>query len=88
MVSYHLTKLGGYKHCGSGNIMVLICHMTSQDHVIQWLCDFMGGSQCPTMFCSHRHGGMGNIMILVCQKILQHHVIKGSCNFMSRSPST
>ena len=34
-VSYHPTKFGGNKHCGSGNAILLICHVISEDHVIK-----------------------------------------------------
>ena len=33
-----------HKHCGSGDIMVLVYHVISQDHVITGPCDFMGRS--------------------------------------------
>ena len=28
-------KFGGHRQCGSGDIMVLVCHVISQDHVIK-----------------------------------------------------
>ena len=31
-------------HCGTGDIMVLFCHLISQDHAIKESCDFTGGS--------------------------------------------
>ena len=37
-----LSLVDGQKHCGSGDIMILGCHMISQDHVIKGLCYFMG----------------------------------------------
>ena len=33
--SQHPTKFGGHRDCGSGEIMVLVCHMISQDHMIK-----------------------------------------------------
>ena len=41
-MSYHPAKFGGHRHCDSWDIMVLTCHVMSQDHVIKGLCDFMG----------------------------------------------
>ena len=41
-VSYHSAKFGGHRHYGNGDILVLVCHITSQDHVIKASCDFMG----------------------------------------------
>ena len=34
----HPGKFGGQKHCGNRVIMVLICHVILQDHVIKDLC--------------------------------------------------
>ena len=38
-VSYNSATFGGHRHCGSGNIMVLVFHVTLQDHVIKESCD-------------------------------------------------
>ena len=37
MVSCHSAKCDGYRHSGSGDIMVFECHMILQDHVIKVL---------------------------------------------------
>ena len=34
----------GHSHSGSGVIMILVCHMISQDQVTKELCDFTAGS--------------------------------------------
>ena len=44
MVTHQFAKLGGYRNCGTGDIMTLGCHMISQDHVMKGSCDFMGRS--------------------------------------------
>ena len=36
-ISYHSTKFRDHRHYDSGDIMVLACHMMSQDHVIKGL---------------------------------------------------
>ena len=41
MVSCHSAKCDGYRHSGSGDIMVFECHMILQDHVIKVLTDAM-----------------------------------------------
>ena len=41
--SYHV--MWPYKHRGSGDAMILICHVILQNHVIIWLFDFMGKRQ-------------------------------------------
>ena len=43
MVSYHSTKFGGTRPCSVGDITSLICHVTSQNHVIKGSCDLMCG---------------------------------------------
>ena len=35
MVGDNPVKFGGNRHCGSGRIMVLVCHMILQDNVIK-----------------------------------------------------
>ena len=32
---HHSSKLGAHRRCGSGDIMVLICHVILQDHAIK-----------------------------------------------------
>ena len=33
------SSVGDCRHCGSGDILVLVCHVISQDSRIKWLCD-------------------------------------------------
>ena len=40
-VSYHFAKSGGHIHPGSGDVIVLVYHMTLQDNVIKLLFGFM-----------------------------------------------
>ena len=56
IVSYRPTKFGGHGHCGSGSIMVLVCHMILQDHVSKASGNFMGRSH-PAKFGGHSHCG-------------------------------
>ena len=44
MVSHHLIMFGGHWSNASGNMKYLICHMTSQNHVIEGERKFMSGS--------------------------------------------
>ena len=44
MLSHHPVKFTGYRHCGSRDLIVLVCHVILQDHVIKGLRDFMGRS--------------------------------------------
>ena len=38
------TKFGADRHCVSGDIMGLVCHVISQDYVMKGLDEFMGES--------------------------------------------
>ena len=33
MASHHLANFGSHTHCGSGDIMVLFCHVILPDHM-------------------------------------------------------
>ena len=44
MVSYQPVKFGGHRYSDSGDIMVFVCHVILQDHVIKKPCDFIGWS--------------------------------------------
>ena len=43
-VSHLSTNFDSSKHCGGGNLMFLICHMSSRNNVFKGLCHFMVGS--------------------------------------------
>ena len=58
--------------------MVLVCHVTLQDHVIKALYDFMIKIKIyhhPNKLGGHRHCGTGDIMVLVCHVILDQKVM-------------
>ena len=42
--SHHPAKFGVHRHCGSGDITILVCHVILQDHMIKESCDFRGRS--------------------------------------------
>ena len=44
VLSYHPAEFGGHRHFVSGDIMILVCHVILQDHVIKGSCDFMSWS--------------------------------------------
>ena len=39
-MGHHLSKFGGDGHYGSGQIIVLVCYLILQDHMIKDSCDF------------------------------------------------
>ena len=40
-VFYYPTKFSCHRHCDSGDIIVLVCHVISKNHVIKRLGDFL-----------------------------------------------
>ena len=42
MVSRKRGKSGGHRDCGRGEVMVLVCDVTSCHHLFKVLCDLMG----------------------------------------------
>ena len=82
--SQYLTKFGGNRDCGSDDVIVLVFHVISQDHLIKESYDFIVKSLSrlnhhPTKFSGHKLYCSGDIMVLVYPMILQDHMIKGSC---------
>ena len=78
-----IKESNGFRHCGSGDRMVLVCHMISQDHVIKRSCDLMCGSpsrQVTILQCW--------VMVWVCHAISQNHVIKESYLPSNEDPET
>ena len=43
MINYHFAKFG--RHCGSGDVMVLVYLMILQDHTTKGLITYVGGGQ-------------------------------------------
>lgn len=82
MVSQHHAKLGGHRYFDIGDIIFSICHVFSQDHVIQKPCDFIGKSH------SRQVTALSSflaIVTVVMEIILRDHVIKGSCDVMGET---
>ena len=40
----HPEKFEDHRHCDSGNLVLLICHMTSRDLMFNWFCYFIDGN--------------------------------------------
>ena len=87
MVIHYPAKFGGDKHRGSGDIMVLICHVISQDLLTEGASNIPRSpfkvSHHPAKFGGHRRCSIGDVMVLVCHVIWQDHMIKRSYDFMS-----
>ena len=44
MVSHNPATFDSHSHCGSGNIMALVCHVIQQYHMTKGLSNIMGTS--------------------------------------------
>ena len=92
-VSHHdPVKFGTHRHCNIGDILVLVCHTISLDHVIKGSCDFKGGKPIKVSYHTAklgRHGlaGSGDITVFIWHVTLQNHMIKTSNDFLVSSPS-
>ena len=78
-LSYHPGKSCGQRSCKRGDIMFLIWHVTSHDHMFRGLCDFIGGN---------KSFGRRDIMFLICHVTSRDQMIRWFCNFMSGFPSS
>ena len=72
-MSYHTAKFGCHSYSGSGVIMILVCLVILQDHVIKESYCFMGGtplmvSHHPAKFGSYSPCGSGDIMFSVAEE--------------------
>ena len=71
--------------------MYLICHVTSQDHLVVGSWEFMGGMspivEChhPEKFSDHRYLDSQDVMFLICHITSRDHISKALCEFMGRS---
>ena len=59
-VDYVPAKFGDHRHSDSGDIMVLICHIISQDHLIKGSWDFTGWSPSRLSYQSAKLGDHKN----------------------------
>ena len=59
--------------------MFLIWHLTSHDHMVRGLCDFIG---------AHRSSGRRDTMFLICHGTSRDHMNRCPCNSMSGFPSS
>ena len=55
-VIHHTAKFGGYRHCDSRDIMVLVCQVISHDHVTQELHDVTLKRWGINLMCFQRKG--------------------------------
>ena len=89
--NYHLAKFDGHLRSGNGDIVFLICHMISQDYMIEGSCNFIskiGKSSLmqvtilPSLVRKALWQWNNN---LICHAILQDHMIKAHVNLWAGS---
>ena len=61
------SKFGGQRNSGIRDIIIFVCQVTFQDHVIKAFYDFIVRS--PSKFGGHRHYASGNIMFLLSRDL-------------------
>ena len=70
-VCHHPGKFCEHRHCDSGDIVFLICHVISREHTFKGLCEFrveeplMESHHLP-MFGGHWSSASGNMKYLIC----------------------
>ena len=80
----------GHRQFGRRDIMIFVCDVTLQDHVIKGSCDFIDGdllaSRHPAKFGGHRHCCNGDILFLVneVQNSRCFHFNRHFCLFLYR----
>ena len=42
-VRHHPDKSCDHNYCDNGDIILLICHVTTREQMFKWLCEFMSG---------------------------------------------
>ena len=52
--SHHPPKFGGRRPCESLNITLLVCHVTSHDHMMKMSCDLADGQLPPFVIILQR----------------------------------
>ena len=90
-VHHLLAMFDAHRSSASGNITYLICHMTSQDHVIERSCEVTDGSTplyvtIQLKLDGNRHCGSGD-MFFVFQVISEDHVTLRTKLPQSQSPT-
>ena len=72
-------------HNDGGDIMILICHVSSREHMFKGLYESMGGNH--AMFGGYWSSAREDIKYLICHVATQNHVTEGSSSLMSGSSS-
>ena len=68
-VSYNSAKFSGHRQSSIGDVVILVCRVISQDHVLYGQ-EPIEVSYHPDKFGGYRLSGSGDIMGLVCRVIL------------------
>ena len=65
-VSHHPIKFGGHTHCYIGDIMILVCCMISQDHIIRGSCAFIGSGPLTWIIIVSRMVAIDALIVEIC----------------------
>ena len=64
-ISNHLAMFGGHQSSANEYIKYLICHVTSQNHVIEGSCNFMSGSSLLYVTTRPSLLGVGSVVVKI-----------------------
>ena len=90
-LNHHLDMFGCHRSIASGDIKYLICHVTSENEMIEGPCNFIISESfswyVTTLPSLVAIDIVAVEMFLVCHKISQDHIIKGFCDYIDRNAS-
>ena len=82
IAAHHLAKFNGHRHCGTRNIMYLICYMGLQHHQMKGPCNFMEGNCSLYIVILPSLLDIVTTVVeinLICHVTFQNHKIKVLC---------
>ena len=83
VVCHYPDKSCNHKHCDSGDITFLICHVTSREHMFKWLYEFIKPltmGQHLAKFGGHWSNASGDIKYLICHVTSQKQATEAQNN--------
>ena len=89
IISYHSVKFSGHQPCVRGDILFLICHVTSCCHRVMWHYWWvpLNISLHSAKSGGHRHCARREILFFVCLVTSRDFVARESCDTMGEFPS-
>ena len=82
-------RFGSHRNCGSGDIILLVCHVISQDHMIKGSCVLICRSPLRKVikFGGYKHCGDGDFMFFICHVLITRLRDERRLNKLSHHPA-